>query len=136
MVNSNNVHLEQADRKLNSDKKKQIVEKINRMENYLCIYQIGKILSEDQTVKNDKSSYTINNNGFHIRISKLSDATIKKLDHFLTHDYKKIINDSDNIIEVSKGSVFHNLTDTSADETNVRLSSKEKKFFKKMQTAA
>ena len=53
------------------EKKKQVVAKINRVENYECVFEIGKIIAQDLTVKNDKSSYTINNNGFHIRISKL-----------------------------------------------------------------
>ena len=116
---------------LNSEKRRRIVAKINRIENYDSVLEIGKILAKDHTVKTDKSSYTINNNGFHIRISKLSDDTINKIDHYLLHDHKKLMDKNSTDTDVQKGSIFNNLSETSVDESNVRLSSKEKKFFKK-----
>jgi hypothetical protein len=120
------------DRVTNIKRRKRIVDKINKTENYANIYEIGEILANDKNVKNDKSSYTINNNGFHIRVSKLSDETIMKLDDYFSNKCKKINNID--IEEIHKGSIFNYLTENSTDEPNVRLSSKEKKFFKKIQT--
>ena len=119
---------------LNSEKRRRIATKINRIENYDSVLEIGKILAKDHTVKTDKSSYTINNNGFHIRISKLSDDTINKIDHYLMNDHKKLMDKNNIDSDVQKGSIFNNLSETEVSESNVRLSSKEKKFFKKMQT--
>ena len=134
-MNKARIHLNVDVDKISFEKRKRIVDQINKMENYDCIYKVGEILAQDATVKNDKSSYTINSNGFHIRISKLSDETLKRLDHYLRNENRKTMDSIDNNTETQKGSIFDNLTETPADDNGIRLSSKEKKFFKKINNA-
>jgi hypothetical protein len=122
-------------RAANIKKRKRLVDKINKIESYTVVYEVGEILASDKVVQKDKSSYTINNNGFHMRISKLSDETITKLDNYFIAKSNKNNPDIDSE-KLHKGSIFNYLTENSTEETNVRLSSKEKKFFKKMQNNA
>jgi len=114
----------------NMKKRKCMADKINNMENYKNIFEIGKILADDEAIKNDKSSYTINNNGLHVKVSKLSDTTITKLENYFTQMSEKNQTTDSDIMH--KGSIFNHLTEESANDTHMKLSSKEKKFFKKI----
>jgi hypothetical protein len=120
--------------------RKMITDIINNITIYDCILQIGKII-----IKNEKSvikngDYTINQNGFHIIASKLSDKTFEEIEQYIKNELK----DHQMKIEKRKlksyqSSVFNNLSDDKRNtptSNDFRLSSKEKKFIKKVQYAA
>ncbi len=110
--------------------RKKLADKINKITYYPCIRDIGKIISHDTAVKNN-NNYTINKYGFHILVSKLSNGTFKQLDKYIMTILPQKMsmqkkNTFKNSILDTEGSVKTTVHD-------VKLSSREKKFIKKIQ---
>jgi len=121
-------------KRYDNNKRNSITKIINNIQIYKCLYDIGKIISVDANVKKG-ASYTNNNNGFYIMSNKLTDATFAKLDTYtkttLKKEEKKYAK-----TKSQNNSIFDTITENGDDtqsEDGVKLSSKEKKFIKKIQ---
>jgi hypothetical protein len=111
--------------------RKRIANIINNITIYSCTFDIGQIIADDTNVKKG-NSYTINQNGFYIMTDKLTHTTFGKLDKYINSTLKKKVTTEKNTKSVTN-SIFNTMSEDSVKETDVKLSSKEKKFIKKIQ---
>jgi len=116
--------------KYDIEKRKEIATIINELTIYPCILKIGKIIAKDKIIK--QQNYVVNDNGFFIRVDRLSDSTFSELEKYINGPMKKELTKHANNKKVYKSSIFNSITEDDQNYSNMRMSSKEKKFIKKM----
>lgn len=111
--------------------RKKIADTINKLTYYPCIHDVGEIIAQDTAIKNS-NNYTLNNYGFIVLVRKLSDKTFDNLNKYINTTMKTKLSKR----PTSDFSNLDTLSEQSSKTTDYKLSSREKKFMKKIQSTS